>query len=628
MPSDRVPRPRSQALSMTHIRLSPYSEPYGATGNIGDNFQRLLGAPSLDRLQTTIREAVQNIADAAKLGVGPEIEIRLRCLTPEQQEVLASRIICGRLQEPRSNELLSAMRSRRKLVVMEICDFGTTGLGGPTRSDRIPSGVKDTDFIDFLRNVGTVRDTAHGGGTYGFGKVALYRASKCRTIVVDTVPHGSGPEGRRLIGCHVGSSFEVPQDGMRRRFTGRHWWGIPDPRDGIVDPVTGEGAKALASELGLPGRDTDRSGTSVMILDFETDGDDLTDVGNRVVESILWNFWPRMMRDTPPDKRFTCRVEVSGSPLKIPAPEDYAPLDLFAKAMRAVRTGTGNDVRPISSKRPKKRLGTLAIETGLRTPRRELVGEASLFPASSSHIALMRPVELVVKYLEGQPLPDERLQWAAVFVASGEDEVERAFAESEPPAHDDWKPANLPRGRAKTYVNVALRRLKEAASEMGLPGTGQTGGSGTGPPLGRLARRLGLALEGVVGEGGRRRRRRQGGGGRRPARARATPARFERLESTKSGCVAVFSTEVRQGVHRDGLSLSARAGVAIEGSRVLRTDGDIPQPTVVSIRSEDGGLAADSGNLELAGSEGPFEIRVLVPGDCAVTVGIEVLTGV
>ena len=613
---------------MTLPRLSPYSERYGATGNIGENFRRLLGAPSLDPLQTVIREAVQNIADAAKLGVGPEIEIRLRRLTPEQHEVLASRVICGRLHEPRSNELLAAMWSRQELVVMEICDFGTTGLGGPTRSDRIPSGVKHTDFIDFLRNVGSARNTVRGGGTYGFGKVALYRASKCRTIVVDTLPHGSGPQGRRLIGCHVGRSFEVPENGMCSRFTGRHWWGIPDPRDGIVDPVTGEGARALASQLGLPGRDTERSGTSVMILDFDTDGDDLDVVGNRVVEGLLWNFWPRMMRDTPADKRFTCRVEVAGSSLTVPAPEGFPPLDLYSKAMRAARAGTGNDVRPISSLRPKKRLGTLAMEQGLRTPRRPLVGEGSLFPASSSHIALMRPVELVVKYLEGHPLPDERLEWAGVFVASCEDEVERAFAESEPPAHNDWKPNSLPRGNAKRYVNIALRRLREAGLEMGLPGTGQTGGSGTGPPLGRLARRLGLALEGVVGEGGRRRRRRSGGGGARPARARATPARFERLESTESGCVAVFSTEVRQGVHRDGLSLSARAAVAIEGSRVLRTDGDIPQPTVVSIRSADGRLAADSGNLELAGSEGLFEIRVLVPEDCAVTVGTEVLTGV
>lgn len=611
---------------MTLTRLSPYSERYGATGNIGENFQRLLGAPSLNRLQTVIREAVQNIADAAKLGAGPEIEIRVRRLSPRQQRVLADRVICGRLPESRSNELLDAMRKRSELTVMEICDFGTTGLGGPTRADRIPAGVQHTDFIDFIRNVGTPRDTAHGGGTYGFGKVALYRASRCRTIVVDTLPRGSGPEGRRLIGSHVGASFEVPHGGMRRRFTGRHWWGIPDPEDGIVDPVTGEGARVLAHALGLPERDAVRPGTSIMILDFETDGDDLDVVGNKVVEGLLWNFWPRMMQDTPAAKRFTCRVEVAGAPVTIPEPEGFPPLDLFSKALRAIRTGKGNDVRPISSKRPRKRLGTLAMEKGQRTRRRPLIREGTLIPDSARHIALMRPVELVVKYLEGTQLPDERLEWAGVFVASGEDEVERAFAESEPPAHDDWKPNNLPKGRTKTYVNVALRRLKDAASEMGLLGTGPAGGSEAGPPLGRLSRRLGQALEGVAGEGGSRKRRRGGGGGARPARARATPARFDHLESTESGPVAVFLTEVRQGVRRDGISLAARGAIAVEGSRLPGTDGEIPQPTIVSIRSQDGRLAANGGNLELAGSEGLFEIRVLVPADCAVTVDATVLT--
>lgn len=608
---------------MTTESLSPYSEPYGSTGNIGENFRRLLGAPSLDPLQTVIREAVQNIADAAKLGVGPEIEIRLRCLTPEQHTVLGSRVIRGPLQEPRSNELLGTMRSRQGLVVMEVCDFGTIGLGGPTRSDRIPEGVKHTDFIDFLRNVGTPRDTRHGGGTYGFGKVALFRASRCNSVIVDSLPHGLGPEGRRLIGCHLGPSFEVAEDGMRTRFTGRHWWGIPDPDDGIADPLTGDAASALASELGLPERDPDRSGTSVMILDFETDDEDLDLVGNRVVEGLLWSFWPRMMRDAPADKRFTCRVEVDGASLPIPFPEDFAPLDLFAKAMRAVRNGAGNDVRPISSQRPKKALGTLALERGLRTPRRPLVEDGSLFPASSRHIALMRPVELVVKYLEGTSLPDESLEWAGVFVTSRENEVESAFADSEPPAHDDWKPYNLPRGNSKRYVNIALTRLKQAAAEMGLGGTGQPPATGAGPPLARLARRLGAVLDGA---GEVRKRRRAGGRGARPARARATRPLFERLELVQSGCVAVFSTEVSQDAHGNGSSLLARAAVAIEGSGTIRADDDFQQPAVVSIRATDGSLSASGGSLELTGAEGSFEVRVLVSESCAVTVQAEVLT--
>ena len=612
---------------MTIERLSLYSERYGSTGNIGENFQRLLGAPSLDPLQTVIREAVQNVADAALPSTGPEIRIRIRRLTADQRRWLDSRVVCTLPREAHSAELFAAMRSRETLTVMEICDFGTVGLGGPTRSDRLPAGDTQTDFIDFLRNIGTARDTAKGGGTYGFGKVALYRASRCSTILVDTLPHGCGTSGRRIIGCHVGRSFEVPENGFRSRFTGRHWWGVPDAEDGVVDPVTGKAAKDLASGLGFPKRNRERCGTSIMVLDFDTNDEDLDTVGRRVVEGLLWNFWPRMMRDTPPQQRFKCHVEVDGLWFSIPFPEDFPPLDLFSKAMRAVRSGTGNDVRSISSQRPAKSLGTLAIERGMRTPRRPIVGEDSLFPSASHHIALMRPIELVVKYMEGAALPDERLEWAAVFVASHDEEVERAFADSEPPAHDDWIPANFPRGRAKSLVNIALKRLREIAAGMGVKGTAQPGSLGKGPPLARVAGRLGAALEGVGGDGAGRRRGTGHGRRTRPRRATTSRPLFQRLELSDAGTVAVFSTEVSQDTLRSGSSLTARAAVAIDGSSTRLVDGDIRQPVVVAIGSADGDLSASGDSLALAGNEGTFEITVLVPDDCAVTVQADVLTG-
>ena len=607
--------------------LGLHSERYGSTGNIGENFRRLLGVPTLDPLQTVIREAVQNIADAALPNAGPEIEIRLRRLTHDQRSTLASRVVSELPPEPCSRKLLSRTLSREILTVMEICDFGTSGLGGPTRSDRIPVGEQRTDFIDFLRNIGTARDTEQGGGTYGFGKVALYRASRCSTIIVDTLPQGTGPEGRRLMGCHVGRSFALPDNGFECRYTGRHWWGVPDRTDGIVDPVTGHGAQDLAAQLGLPERSRDRPGTSIMILDFDTDDQDLDSIGNRVVEGLLWNFWPRMMRDTPEDRRFTCRVNVDGSQSPVPFPEEFPPLDLFSQAMRAVRSGARGSVIPIRSERPKKLLGTLAIERSLRTPRRPLVPDGSLFPPAAHHIALMRPVELIVKYLEGTPLPDERLEWAGAFVVSQDDEVERAFADSEPPAHDDWVPDNFPpRSRAKSFVNVALRNLKGQASEMGSRPSGQRGVSDTGPPLARVAGRLGAVLEGVGGDGAGRSRGTGRGRGVRPARARASRPLFERLELSEAGTVALFSTEVSQDARRSGSTLAARAAVAIEGSAAGHIDEAIQQPEVLSLRSMEGDLSANSSNLTLAGAEGMFEIRVLVPDDCAVTVEADVLT--
>ncbi len=611
---------------MTTKSLRLQSERYGSTGNIGENFQRLLGAPSLDPLQTVLREAVQNVADAALPDTGPGIEIRLRRLTDDQRRILASRVVLELPREPLSKKFLASMRSRQELVVMEICDFGTVGLGGPTRSNRIPAGEKRTDFVDFLRNIGTPRDTVQGGGTYGFGKVALYRASKCSTIIVDTLPHGGGPDGRRLIGSHVGRSFDLPENDMCSRFTGRHWWGSRDPDDGIVDPITGVDAKNLATGLGLPERSGSLSGTSIMILDFDTGGEELALIGSKVIEGLLWNFWPRMMRDTPVNQRFSCRVEVDGSPLPIPFPEDFPPLDLFSKAMRAARSGLGNDVRQVSSQRPAKLLGTLAMERGLRTPRRPLVADDSLFPNVAHHIALMRPIELVVKYLEGTPLSDERLEWAGVFVASPEDEVERAFADSEPPAHDDWVPNNFPRSRAKSYVTIALRKLRGIAAEMGLAATGDPGSSDGVPPLARVAGRLGAALEGVGGNGAGTRRRKGGGRQTRPMRARATMPLFERLEFTEAGPVAVFSTEVSQDARHSGSSLTAHASVAIEGSGAGRMDKAIQQPIVRSIRSSDSQLSVNGDSLKLAGKEGRFEIRILVPDDCAVTADATVLS--
>ena len=429
------------------------------------------------------------------------------------------------------------------------------------------------------------------------------------------------------MACHVGRSFEKPENGMRRRFTGRHWWGVRDPADGIADPATGAAASALAGHIGLPARGPGRSGTSIMILGFQTDEDDLTATGNRIVETLLWNFWPRMMRDAPTKHRFACRVMVEDRELSVPAPEDLAPFDLLCKAMSAARARTGNDVRRIESQRPQKFLGTLAIEKGLRSQRRHLTVDATvrLIPEQMHHIALMRPVELVVKYLEGNPHPDAQLEWAGVFIASDEDEVEQAFADAEPPAHDDWVPDNLPRGNEKRYVNIALKRLKEIASEMGMEPISRRPGDGSGPPLARLAGHLGAVLENVGGDGAGRRRSSGGSGGGRPSRARASRPVFQRLEAGDAGRIAVFLTEVTQDARRSGAKLIASASIAVEGATLGSADVTVGRPDVLSVTWLDGKAGTVGDTIDLGGREGRFEIRVCVPDDCAVTADADVI---
>lgn len=620
--------------------LDLYSEPYSLTGSVGENVKRLLGVPAADPLQVLIREALQNIADAARLNRGPEILIRLRHLSTDQLEFLRSCVFVQLPQEGGSRQAFEAFLHSPNPLVLEICDFHTVGLGGPTRADEVPAGNACTDFVDFLLNVGSPRDTAGGGGTYGFGKTAFYRVSRCSAIMVDTLP--ADPHGcdRRLMACHLGRSFTRIHGSIERRFTGRHWWGRRDGAPGI-QPLIGEQAVDFARRIGFPDRSGGRTGTSIMVLDFECPGgsledenrgngaqDELTVTGYRIVEAVLWNFWPRMMRSTHEIRRFSVRVEVNGTDLNVPSPEAIPPLNLFCEAMDRIRAGKID--RLIQCQRPLQTLGHLAIVRGHRNIRYPLVRDNSLFPDRVHHVALMRPVELVVKYLEGPPCPDEDQEWAGVFRVIENEEVERAFAESEPPAHDDWCPASLINRRQRTFVNVALRELKTQTAGLVLPAPPQEPAPyGNELPLAGIAERLGQVLEGVTGDGaGPSPPPPRPGARPRPRSGVISRPEFTRLEEYAGRVVAVFQVELSTGTSSHQRMLEAIPAVLIDG----KPEAVDPQlATITRVlgfrRPGEMRLLQTGPALDLARISGRVEILVEMPPDAAVTLQIRVQDG-
>jgi hypothetical protein len=328
------------------VTLTLGSERFAPTGGIeGGGVRRLLGAPHLPLLQTLLREAGQNSCDATAEPGQLRFDVRLRRLDAQQREVLSQAI--GVLPPPcESTRRLAEVLAKPAPLVLEICDFGTRGLGGPTRADRSMDGVRN-DFVDFVRNIGVSRDVAQGGGTYGYGKSILYRASRCATIIVDSLTQAAE---RRLIGCHLGDTVERGQG----RLTGRHWWGVlSDETEDLVEPVIGDDAAGLAAALGLPARPDGQTGTSIMVLDPDLQDDDLNACGGEIVEALLWFFWPRMVAvDGVP--RMVCDVEVDGEPLPVPDPEQFPPLDLFIEAWRAIKTGAAG-IREVRSERPIRR---------------------------------------------------------------------------------------------------------------------------------------------------------------------------------------------------------------------------------------------------------------------------------
>src|SRR5690242_8639276 len=109
---------------MTSLEL--FSEPFAKTGNMAaEGFKRLLGRPTLDLLQTFVREGIQNVLDAGSGKEGPRILIRLRTLTDKQSEALRERMLKQLPAGDTTRNDIQASISKSKIPVLEICDFNT-----------------------------------------------------------------------------------------------------------------------------------------------------------------------------------------------------------------------------------------------------------------------------------------------------------------------------------------------------------------------------------------------------------------------------------------------------------------------------------------------------------------------
>ena len=607
------------------MSLLLHSEPFSPDGNLSaEGFENLLGTPSLDLLAVLVREAVQNSCDATRPDAeNAEVRIRIRRLAAEQRQFLQDRIFQQLPDEVTARQNLSkVLTASEDLKVLEIADYGTTGLAGPTRADVPLSDGENPDFVNFFRNIGAARDVEGGGGTYGYGKATLYRASGAHTILVDTSTSDAALPRRRFMAAQMGKA--VPG-----HTTGRHWWGVKAEDGRTVDPLTGEAASALANELGMPERTgTEGRGTTVMILAPHLPADGDTVVG-ALTEYLLWNFWPRMMQTTPEGKRLRAFVARDGEAWQpVPSPEDFAPLNLLCEAMNAMRGAEANRSGAVTKKqsiralRPARELGTLSITSGKAAMRRWLLPPASaseddgdlplqsIIPTRLRHVALMRPAQLVVRYELGNELADHSQEWGGVFMCSEDIDIEGAFARSEPPAHDDWQPDSLPpRSHERRFVNIALKRIRDAIA-------GGDGASGSAPseevPLAIPATAMGRLLPGAQGDGGGRGS--GGGGGNRGSGRPFTQPRAVRLFANPDGePVAEFEFDV----HADGRSrkLEAVPTIVIDGSS-QEPDEATGFPKVSEWLGPDGSSSNEESTI--AHVEGRWVIRVAVPGEVAV----------
>ncbi|HEU5379569.1 MAG TPA: hypothetical protein VFV38_29450, partial [Ktedonobacteraceae bacterium] len=197
-------------------------------------------------LAVLVRETVQNSWDARASDQEPvRFSVAGWILNQTQQKFLRESLFA---EYPlfTSLPLAESLLSSNPVNVLAISDRGTKGMGGPTRADIVTRSNEPRDFVDFLRDVGQPSDKQLTGGTYGYGKAALYRASRVRTICVYTRCKEKGKLESRFIVTALGEPYSTDQD----RYTGRHWWGRLE--DNIAEPLLDADADSAAEALGSP----------------------------------------------------------------------------------------------------------------------------------------------------------------------------------------------------------------------------------------------------------------------------------------------------------------------------------------------------------------------------------------
>lgn len=487
--------------------LDLHSERYAPTGNLAsEGVRNQLGRPTLDPLTVLLRESVQNSWDA-RIRDGRVVEFGIDAVTLDPRRLQGLReVVFARI--PPKLPLGAWLEAASPRLAFVLWDRGTVGLGGPTRADVAGSeGEEAHDFVDFLRNVGSPPDKPQGGGTFGYGKAALYRVSETRTILIHTRCRDRGREESRFIAAALGDRFDEIEGTRAARFTGRHWWG--SLREGLAEPLRDAEADEVAALLGMPVRPIGDTGSSIMVLGPRLGERTAQQAMNVLVLGALWHLWPKLVPASSGATPMRITLRLDGAAVPIPDPRSHPPLDLFAGALEHARRVQRGEPRrsvlgqviDVRCERPQRHLGLLALRRGEhRSMRPVSVGEPIQLPVEGGchHIALLRAPELVVRYLAGPPMGGEGLAYAGVFQADAA--LDTVFAASEPPTHDDWTPDDLPESRDRTFVRVALRRIQEGAKSFVAPAP-VSQGTGSPAPLGRFSGFLGGLLAGVEGTG-------------------------------------------------------------------------------------------------------------------------------
>lgn len=205
------------------------------------------------------REINQNSLDAAD-NVHEAVRVTMRLLHPETvtipnlDELKTTIKLCRVAAEHESDKArlffdnAIAELAKKKIAVLEICDFNTKGMAGPS--------TNGTPFYAFTKASGQSKKPGDDAtGSFGIGKFAPYAVSKLHTVFVSTVFKDEGGNFQQLT---QGKSVLMSHDDNDARRQGTGYWGATErcqPIAGISKEIPpwiqrANSEKELSSSLG------------------------------------------------------------------------------------------------------------------------------------------------------------------------------------------------------------------------------------------------------------------------------------------------------------------------------------------------------------------------------------------
>lgn len=248
---------------------------FGEVKGINDAGVEMFNSNSLRSL---VRETLQNSLDASK---GGEVEVEFEEYTVPFNSVpdadgLRNEIlhcaVAGGDNSPAAQSFLKhaiSVSSRKKIRIMRVSDYGTTGLRGAKTCET------GTDWSRLIKESGSSSKGSSSGGSFGIGKYSSFACSDLRTVFFSSLDD-------KGIESHIGVSrlISALDKATSQYTTGIGYYSASD-RNVAIDGQLGIG--------GLSQREPDDSGTDLFILGFRNEGsrDQVTDA---IIKYVLMDF--------------------------------------------------------------------------------------------------------------------------------------------------------------------------------------------------------------------------------------------------------------------------------------------------------------------------------------------------